>query len=306
MSEEYSLKKSADRVGQLYPVILSKDGKVIDGFHRLDADPKWRTETRDSIDSQEKLLKARLISNKFRRQVEAWEVEEWINELAEIALNEKNIQPGEISGWIAEETGYSQRQVNFYLESKYKLDYSAREYEKKMEPTAISVELDAIDALGANGYEQLEQEIEKRTVEKMVKSPPKKVVDKVREDLMKDPDEIIKIVERAPMVLPTLKPKPVTSEGYYKPALTQREAEQLSQAYQETQEDRKRRLQDPESKERARWVKAWMSLGQMIGVIDNVFCPICGSDSNNLVWKCHPETTLKSSLALVKKRLETK
>jgi len=40
---EYDLKIS-EKIGQLYPVLVDAEGNVIDGFHRLEADPKWRTE----------------------------------------------------------------------------------------------------------------------------------------------------------------------------------------------------------------------------------------------------------------------
>lgn len=121
MSEdEYDLRKSAEKVGELYPVIMSKTGEVIDGFHRINAKAEWRREVREDIDSPEKVLKARLIANKFRRQVTAEEVRGWINDLAEIALTEHGVVPGEISGWVAEETGYSRDQVTNYLIDKYK------------------------------------------------------------------------------------------------------------------------------------------------------------------------------------------
>jgi len=121
MSEnEYDLRKSTEKIGELYPVIVSKSGEIVDGFHRINAKANWRREVREDIDTPEKVLKARLISNKFRRQVTAEEVRGWINDLAEIAFTEHGIEPGEISGWVAEETGYSRDHVTHYLDSKYK------------------------------------------------------------------------------------------------------------------------------------------------------------------------------------------
>ena len=120
MSEEYDLKKSTEKIGYLYPVILDAEGNPVDGFHRLAADPDWRTEINPSLDSPEKVVKAKLIANKFRRQVEAAEVKKWINELADIAYNEHGIEPGEISGWVAEETGYEISSIRKYLDQKYK------------------------------------------------------------------------------------------------------------------------------------------------------------------------------------------
>jgi hypothetical protein len=64
---EYDLKESESTVGQLYPVLLSKDGKVIDGFHRLEADKNWKKMKINEIDTEEKLLLARLVANFHRR-----------------------------------------------------------------------------------------------------------------------------------------------------------------------------------------------------------------------------------------------
>ena len=118
--DEYDLRKSTDKIGELYPVIVSKTGEIVDGFHRINSKANWRREVREDIDTPEKVLLARLISNKFRRQVTAEEVKGWINDLAEIALTERGIEPGEISGWVAEETGYSTRSATYYLDEKYK------------------------------------------------------------------------------------------------------------------------------------------------------------------------------------------
>lgn len=119
--EEYDLRKSTEKIGELYPVLVSKTGEIVDGFHRINAKANWRREVREDIDTPEKVLKARLIANKFRRQVTAEEVKGWINDLAEIALTEHGVQPGEISSWVAENTGYSIRRTLFYLDEKYKI-----------------------------------------------------------------------------------------------------------------------------------------------------------------------------------------
>ena len=79
---EFNRRESAKTVGELYPVLLSKDGQVIDGFHRLEDKPGWKTETLEHIDSEEKLLLARAISNWHRREVPREEKEKWINGLA--------------------------------------------------------------------------------------------------------------------------------------------------------------------------------------------------------------------------------
>ena len=80
--EEYDLKKSRSEVGALYPVLLSKDGRVIDGFHRLEADPNWPTLKLEGVDSEEKVLVARPVANWHRRNISEEEKSKWINDLA--------------------------------------------------------------------------------------------------------------------------------------------------------------------------------------------------------------------------------
>ena len=159
MSEEYNLRKSTVKVGELYPVLKSKTGEIIDGFHRKNAKAGWREEVREDLDTPEKILLARLIANKFRRTVEASEVKGWINDLAEMAVNDYGIKPGEISGWVSSETGYSERQVRFYLDDKYKEMKFASAIPKEAEATATSVELDTVDALGSKKYEELRKSL---------------------------------------------------------------------------------------------------------------------------------------------------
>ena len=129
MSTEYDLKKSK-KIGQLYPVLLSKDGKVIDGFHRLQADPNWGTKRLEEIDSEEKLLIARAVANWHRRQVSGEEKEEWINKLARIykkqglKVRKKTGRPesprNEILEKIAAVTGLAPTTVTRYLYKEFK------------------------------------------------------------------------------------------------------------------------------------------------------------------------------------------
>jgi hypothetical protein len=128
LSEEYDLKKSENKIGQLYPVLVTKDGKIIDGFHRKDADPNWKTMVVPEIDDEEKLLAARLIANFHRRQVSKEEKEEWINGLAQIykaqglgvsSIKGDGIQ-NEIKQKIMEVTGLSESTVSRHLANEFK------------------------------------------------------------------------------------------------------------------------------------------------------------------------------------------
>jgi predicted alpha-1,6-mannanase (GH76 family) len=86
-NQEYDLKKSTKRIGQLYPVLKAADGEILDGCHRLDSDPAWKSMVLENINTPEKKLIARLVANFHRRLVTAEEKTEWINGLAKIYMN---------------------------------------------------------------------------------------------------------------------------------------------------------------------------------------------------------------------------
>ena len=178
--EEYDLRKSGEKVGELYTVLKSKTGEVIDGFHRKNAKANWREEIREDIDTPEKVLKARLIANKFRRQVTAEEVRGWINDLAEIAVNEYGVVPGEVSGWVAEETGYYEGTVRDYLDDKYKIKtspkgvYSKEEVKPPLMPDigkalekAFDKILPIIDLSSPNGLKKAAKALEREAKKKV-------------------------------------------------------------------------------------------------------------------------------------------
>ena len=129
LSEEYDLNKSESAVGQLYPILVDKKGNIIDGFHRDKADKNWKKLKLEHIDTEEKLLLARLIANFHRRQVSREEKEEWINGLAEI-YQEQGLKVGkegadgqdhnEIREKLMVVTGLTKATINQYLHSEFK------------------------------------------------------------------------------------------------------------------------------------------------------------------------------------------
>lgn len=119
--ESYDLKESSEGIGQLYPVLVSKDGRVIDGFHRLQADPTWRVQPLDNIDTDEKLLIARCVANWHRRPIGREEKTEWINGLAKIYQKQRLREDISLARKISETVGLAENTVAKYLHDKYKL-----------------------------------------------------------------------------------------------------------------------------------------------------------------------------------------
>jgi hypothetical protein len=196
---EYDLKKS-EKIGQLYPVLVDAEGNIIDGFHRLKADPNWRRERIKEVDTQEKLLVARCVSNWHRRQVEREEKEEWINGLARIyerqGLKVKSEtgseHKNEIKDKIAEVTGLDGDTVNGYLDAEFKQSDILRPVAQPYLPASERIE----HSLGKEYVERHRQEVlaeEKPKLEKQIKK-----------ELLKNPEFVREAIEKAPEVVPTL------------------------------------------------------------------------------------------------------
>ncbi len=98
--EEVNLEKSGKFL-QLYPVLKSKNGDVIDGKHRLQANPAWKTQVLPEIDTKEKLIIARAMSNWQRRQVSAEEKSEYVDGLA-LIYRKEGLATGAVARAVAE------------------------------------------------------------------------------------------------------------------------------------------------------------------------------------------------------------
>lgn len=137
IDEDYSLKESTKEVGQLYPILLAKNGAIIDGTDRRYADPTWRTETLEHIDTIEKIILARAIANWHRRELSPEEKSAHVNDLAELYVTRglkvtaKNPTPGggpvnEVIAKLVEVLGVSGQTVTKYLDDSYKQMHRGR------------------------------------------------------------------------------------------------------------------------------------------------------------------------------------
>ena len=109
-TDEYDIKKSMEKIGPLYPVLKSADGKIIDGMHRKHADKNWPEHVVNV--SGHMTTVARIVANVQRREVSPREKTAMLKELAE----ETCWTPEQ----IAENTGMSISWVRKYLPSQYK------------------------------------------------------------------------------------------------------------------------------------------------------------------------------------------
>ena len=114
------LRLSSKTIGKLYPVLLDRDGNVIDGKHRLAADESWPKIKLEHVGCERERLLARLISNVCRRTVSSSEKSDTLARLGRIYL-EAGERPGKLAYRIAEETGMSYRWVMKYLPDNLKV-----------------------------------------------------------------------------------------------------------------------------------------------------------------------------------------
>jgi len=194
---EYDLKRS-EKIGQLYPVLVDAKGNVIDGLHRLEADPNWRRERIKEIDTEEKLLVARCVSNWNRRQVSREEKEEWINGLARI-YKKQGLKVSDEQGrnqiklHIAELTGLHPDSVLLLLEDQFKSDNPVpTEKRHPILPASIAIERD----MGKKYVERHREEV--------IAEEKPKIVNEVKSELLKSPEFIREAIEKAPELLPNL------------------------------------------------------------------------------------------------------
>lgn len=101
--------ESEKLVGQLYPVLVDEQGNVLDGQHRLKANPNWRKEVK-GVDSDRKKAMVRLHANWHRQFARK---EQILSELAEVTDWHETAP-------YAAFLGCSTRTIQRYLPQKYK------------------------------------------------------------------------------------------------------------------------------------------------------------------------------------------
>lgn len=105
------LRGSAKKIGHLYPILVDSQDNVIDGFHRLKADPTWPKFKVNRVDGPVELEIARLVAN-TRRDVPAEEKTKGLKAIVEM------------TGWspkqLAENIGWSIRTIYQYLPTDLK------------------------------------------------------------------------------------------------------------------------------------------------------------------------------------------
>ncbi|MGA2666188.1 MAG: hypothetical protein ABSF83_14710 [Nitrososphaerales archaeon] len=119
MSEEdFSLRDSLGIVGEIQPIIVDRNGNIVDGFHRKQVNEKWPVYRNEAIETPLQLAYARLASNTSRRRVPEEEIASLLSEIYE----EHKKSDGEFPSpqLVAGNLGRSQDWVLKHLSDRYK------------------------------------------------------------------------------------------------------------------------------------------------------------------------------------------
>jgi len=104
------LKRSAEDIGELYPILIDEKGVVLDGRSRVKANPNWRKEVVKGLDKKKK-LKIKYHANWHRKDFNRSKA---LTEIAE-KTNWRGLEP------FAEFLDVSKETINKYLPEMYKL-----------------------------------------------------------------------------------------------------------------------------------------------------------------------------------------
>jgi hypothetical protein len=116
------LKQSREQVGEKDPVVMSSNGEVINGKHRLKAYPGWKTVTID-VDSEEKIIER--IHRNIHRVVPKSERKSQIAELAYI-LEHKGVKPENMLHELKKRLPFHEDYIRKLMPRKYKRKYKER------------------------------------------------------------------------------------------------------------------------------------------------------------------------------------
>lgn len=158
-----------------------------------------------------------------------------------------------------------------------------------------------------------EEEIHK--IAKLVREAPKPLVKAVlKEELEPEvAEKLIKVpeskIEEAIKEVKALRLKPEEAEEFAEAVKTEvkvspKQVKEMLESYREFMEKLEKKFETPEFKKLAFEHRNLSAHWYMSGALEHVFCPVCGADWRNLVWKCH-NLTIKDAIEKLKKKTKT-
>lgn len=143
--ESYDLKRSREAIEALYPVLEDVHGQVIDGMHRLDADPGWPRRRLESVKTRKQFLVARIVANSQRRRIPREERRKEFDLLA-TELMDGGSKPGEIASEIERLTGFTRKYVLELVRDEFKRGYERKSAQPTFEPRETEPSIEPVAA----------------------------------------------------------------------------------------------------------------------------------------------------------------
>jgi hypothetical protein len=112
-----AIRQSEPEVGQLYPVLVDQNGRILDGAHRLEANPNWRKHT-IKVDSEEMALAVGLWANSG--QPLPAKIKARITELIGDLSGSNQIKRDRIKATLLEDASRSDREIGRLVGSDHK------------------------------------------------------------------------------------------------------------------------------------------------------------------------------------------
>jgi len=125
------LRRSREQVGELEPVLMTPDGEVIDGKHRLKAYPGWKTEI-VHIDEVKRILER--FHRNIHRRPDKKETKKTVVQLA-LALQKFGTPKELIIDKIKEMLPFTEEYIRQLLPATFKREYKKKPAEKPAEET---------------------------------------------------------------------------------------------------------------------------------------------------------------------------
>jgi hypothetical protein len=129
MSEEYDeeivewLKRSREQIGELEPVLVTADGDVLDGKHRLKAYPGWKTQV-VQVEDARKIIER--VHRNIHRKMSQSEIKQAVLQLA-VAFEKAGVPKDQLVDKIREALPFSESHIRKLLPAKYKREYKPKE-----------------------------------------------------------------------------------------------------------------------------------------------------------------------------------
>jgi hypothetical protein len=129
MSDEYDeeivewLRRSREQVGELEPVLVTADGDVLDGRHRLKAYPGWKTQV-VQVEDARKIIER--VHRNIHRKMSQSEIKQAVLQLA-VAFEKAGVPKDQLVDKIKEALPFSESYIRKLLPAKYKREYKPKE-----------------------------------------------------------------------------------------------------------------------------------------------------------------------------------